>query len=174
MTRHLAASLTLALVLTWAAAAHASSPARAPATTRIKRALMMKVARQLVRKNTVSPERRDSVAVTLRERAEHGRWVEIAARHDPSLARSPFRFKLSQFKGRGGVRRGRVDGEAARVRWVDGEVALVATASGPEIFLGTADLDPDVARLVRPGARIVVEVERHPAGGVMAVNPRAP
>ena len=98
------------------------------------------------------------------------------SRHDEALTRSPFRVPLKKLRGQPGLRRDidRVQGEAATVLWVEADVAMVRTASGPAIFLGLEHLPRTVADSVRPDQALVVDVVRHPGGGVIAVNPRTP
>lgn len=107
-------------------------------------------------------------------RAQQGRWTLLATRFDPTLTRSPFAFKLSQFRPAAERRRKSpiVRGVRARTLWVHKEVALVRTASGPEIFLPTAGMDGAARDRLVSGRDVVVDVKQHPGGGVVAANPR--
>ena len=105
--------------------------------------------------------------------AEAGRWMELAMRREPTRTRSPMEWRLSNFRPRSRPGGGNsVVGVGARAVWVEGDVALIRTDPGPDIFLPTGTLDAaGRARLV-DGARLKVDVVLHATGGVVATNPR--
>ena len=106
-------------------------------------------------------------------RAEAGRWMELALRFEPGLTRSPMDWKLSNFRPRSRPRGGTsVVGVGARAVWVEGDVALIRTDPGPDIFLPTRTLDAAARARLVSGAKLKVDVVLHATGGVVATNPR--
>ena len=106
-------------------------------------------------------------------RADHDRWLGLALQREPTRTRSPFEWRLANFRPRtrpgGGTS---VKGVGARVLWVEADVALIRTDPGPDIFLPTRQLDAAARAKVVAGRKVVVDVVHHPTGGVVADNPR--
>ena len=109
-------------------------------------------------------------------RVEHDSWMTVMLTREPTRTRSPFDYKLSNFRPRSGPdahnRGDSVKGIGARALWVDAEVALVRTDTGPDIFLPTRELDAASRDRLASGGKIVVDVVYHPTGGVVATRPR--
>lgn len=109
-------------------------------------------------------------------RAEHDSWMSVMLTREPTRTRSPFDYKLSNFRPRSGPdahnRGDSVKGIGARALWVDAEVALVRTDTGPDIFLPTRELDVAARERLESGSKVVVDVVYHATGGVVATNPR--
>lgn len=107
---------------------------------------------------------------------ELDRWMSVLVAREPTRTRSPLDYKLSNFRPRSGPKahnRGdSVKAIGARALWVDAEVALVRTDTGPDIFLPTRGLDDAARQRLAAGARITIDVVYHGTGGVVASNPR--